>query len=548
LLDLLARPFGLNQLPKRHLGRQARRRPVAKGVNGGPAQHHDPSETTDGRANAKAEKFAARMVTSFGRASGNPGPRLRSPIHAMNSLTTAFTQVKAQLQQPGFSLTGSLTLDPAKRRPKSTVHPYSQPGTERPVPAALRTLYQQAKSISVSWRYQDPAGQRMDIVGYAHLPKLPSIFWQELYSWADGQERDSFFWDDQLPAPWQAELRTYYRFDYIARNIFTLWRPHPADEAGVELALYLGGERLHPLPFTPLAYWETGLALGCMELWQLLFIPEDQQPAYAPALGTLVEQIRAFFPDALPLLPPHTLAYTHALTLPPGPDYRRWVRELTARLQAVPGLYLDPRAQWSTTYTATLATFEQVRWATGQPVPDELRAFYGRLNGCLLRWQWAQQDLTAEPRGGALEFWPLEEVFGGAHVSYRVRWDAAIHDGELWAVGHPARVPGLPQLRPFSRAQNAEEYPCLQLPFPADPAAPVALCWLTGDLDEINPLRLGLTDYLARAFACAGAYKWQYFYRTDGLEYVDFDFAGAINEDLRRLGLDPDQVLPDRRP
>ncbi len=463
----------------------------------------------------------------------------------MTSLLAAFEEAEARMRPlPGFNITGDFAPNPVTRPPRPSAYPRSQQAIVRRVPDALLSVYKQMERVGIFWRYQDPAGQRPDIVGSVSLNELTSLFLQQRYSWADGQKRLQFFWDDQLPAPWQVELSTYCIFDSIGRNITTVWRPRPAGEAGVELAYYLGGERLHPLPFTPLAYLETGLALGFMELWQLLFIPAEQQPAYALALGTLVEQVRTFFPDALPLLPPHTLTYTQALTLPPGPDYRRWLRELTARLQAVPGLYVD--ARYSPGHTATLAAFEQVRWATGQPVPAELLAFYGRLNGCHLRWQWLTQDYTEEPRGGALEFWPLEQVFGGSNFLSRVRWDDAIHDGDLWAVGHPARVPGLPRLRPFSRAQNAEAYPCLQLPFPTDPAAPVELRWLTGDLDDIYPLRLGLTDYLARAFAGAGVYKWQYFYRTDGLEYVDFDFASAIDEDLRRLGFDLDQALPDR--
>ncbi|MDO7873781.1 hypothetical protein Q5H93_03485 [Hymenobacter sp. ASUV-10] len=341
--------------------------------------------------------------------------------------------------------------------------------------------------------------------------------------------------------------------DRLQHNTYTLWREV---DKRTELAFYLGFDRLHRLPFTPAQYVETGVALRFIELWQLLFIAEDEQADYAEAIGTVVAQVRALFPEALPLLPAHVARYA-APAPAAGPDYRQLFADAIAYLQAVPGVELY--AQWGQywrglqddqappSFGMTLGTFERLRRETGQPVPGELRAFYGQLDGCTLRWNWA--DTAERPageaqRGGSIDLWPLARVFGG-HNSRTVRhWDHRVNDGVLWAVGHADWVPGLAELHPFENI-DAEKYPCLRLP--ATPDAPTDVCWLSGDLDDIYPLQLSFTTYLLRAFACLGVAQWQLLYRTDELTYESPGFAHRIEEDLHRLGLDPNQVLPDRR-
>ncbi len=434
-------------------------------------------------------------------------------------------------------------LPRAKHAPVWSDYPPDQQEAVRRVPADFLPLYKQVQYLGgLAWHYQDPERESFFVQEDCIIPSIAYLFQQEHLHWQDGQKVRGPFWDKQLPAALQDELRHYYLFDGITgnlNNVNTLWREGPA---GVELALYLGGERLHPLPFSPLSYAQTGIALGFLELWQLLFIPAEQQADYATAIATLVEQLRRFLPQALPLLPPHVLAYTQPLVLPPGPNYARLVAQLIDHLRAVPGLKLATK-QFPT--AASLATFEQVRWATGRPVPQQLLAFYGRFNGWWLDWQWVDQDPLKELRGGSLNIWSLETVFGGRHYLDRIRWDSALHDGDLWAVGHAAHVPGLAALRPFEQP-SAEAYPCLQLPFSPDPAAPVALRWLAGDLDESHALSLDFTQYVARLFACAGVRKWQLCYRPDELPGEDPDFIRQVDEDLRRIGLDPAAVLPGR--
>lgn len=405
----------------------------------------------------------------------------------------------------------------------------------RQVPADFFPLYEQIEEAKARWHIIDPSFSTALIEGKAYILPITSLFTNQLLFSSPEEYGKQLIWDERLPAERLARYEGYFLFDMILDSTYTVWRQGPER---VELALYLGGDWLHPLPFTPLEYLDTGLAFGFLELWQLLFIPEAEQAGYAEAIGALLYQVAHLFPEALARVPAQVRARFAPTPPLATPNYRQLFNEACERLRAVPGMELTaglPRAG------ASLGTVERVGRTLGRPLPPELRAFYQQVNGCELRWRLPATD-SAPAAEGLLQLWTLERVFGGEIWMSLKYWDETINDGVLWGAGHPNYVPGLRGLRPFDD-QEDHGYPSFG--FDADPASPAALYLIGGfDLDYVGRLPLSFAQYLEKALAGGAVRDWQVLFLPEYRDTGEDPSEGpAIRQAWARLGIDPATIL-----
>jgi hypothetical protein len=457
-----------------------------------------------------------------------------------------FHQAFATLKtRPGASVRGVAAGEPTQPLVWSKVPKRGKHGLGK-LPATLRALYEEVDYLTAEWSYHDPAVHSCVLIGDVGVSGIQSVARQRRGGFHD--VTTSEFWDENLPADWIARLSEYRLFDVMPQKTCTIWREV---EGEVELALYLGGTRLHILPLTPWQYLEAGLSLCYLELWQLLFIAEAEQDDYADALGTLVHYARQVFPDALPGLPGYVLQrFSGLLPVASGPDYVRRYEDLVANLRTVPHLTVelfttswlgffslvasgpvDEFLQETGARGASLGTFERVRREMGLAVSPELRAFYSQMNGCRLRWQLAAASpAAAGDLHGQLWLLPLEQVFGGRKAWERKHWDDNLYDGVTWGSGHLDRVAGLRGLRLFEVVPD-EVWPGVKLQ-PAPQEADLHLLW-GSKADILTKLPLDFAAYVEAAFASAGLDGWQRLLLPSGLELAE---AQQLLNAARRLG------------
>jgi hypothetical protein len=339
----------------------------------------------------------------------------------------------------------------------------------------------------------------------------------------------------------------------LQNSSFIVWRVR---ENRVQLALYLGGTRLHWLPFSPVEYFEAGLAFQFLELWPLLFIAEAEQADYAEAIGTVLGQVRYFFPAAEALVPAHVTARFPIPSPVLAPDYRQLFRDTVAALRRVPGLSLRttnefaPQVGDEPAPGAPIGILEQVRRELGRSLPAPMHNFYQQLNGAAFSWQLPPQLTGAAPTDlpieGGVTLWPLERVFGGPVSHMRLHWDDTINNGVLWAAEHQEETPELTGLRPFD-GTDAEVFPSIKLP--PDLNAEAGL-YLLGhpNTSALAPLRLNFADYVVTALAGAGVRGWQRHFLSKPADITvlgDWATAPPLPLGLRKNGIAPAHLLPD---
>jgi len=341
------------------------------------------------------------------------------------------------------------------------------------------------------------------------------------------------FWDERLPAARQEVYAPYRMFDNMRFSGSTVWKEV---DGQVELALHLLPDSLHRLPFSPTEYVEVALSLRCIEFWQLLFIPEDEQLPYAEIIGHTAHYIRQLFPDAAHLIPAHVTARFPRPEPVPGPDYRQRLEVALQQLAALPGIKVKAEPLPA---GASLGVRFRAERALGRPLPAELLAFYAQVNGCHIRWQGPRGKLK-----GSLALRPLEQAMGGRRYSSNKHWDATVNEGEAWAEGHmeyvveTLREEGQDVELPASGLKLFDEVGTTSfgaISLAADAEEPAKLWWLVGDdLDDLRPLRLSFAQYLDKLLGTLGLEDWQFHFLRDEPAPP---YAEHVRQDLQHLNL-----------
>lgn len=294
-------------------------------------------------------------------------------------------------------------VDPFPAEPEALDDAESQLG--RPLPEPLRSFYTATDGLDLRWTAHDTETGRAaeGVVGIVDLalaleparavPRLGAVLGP-----------------GGLEGPWLLFEALPNRHDVLVG----------VGDNGCRFVLVLPDGSLLDLDLTAEAYLDRALSVGGLYGWHLRSAPDASAVLRATSDDRFFENAETFFPDA-------DLAPFRHRELDGVPDWP--LRPVAAAFDAAfgEGPTVAERAA-----PVGAAAVRRAEMAWGHPMPPGLRALYGGLDGCEVRWTGADDD-----RGASFRLLSLEEAAGGPDWMTPGPWD---HDAAR-QVGAPPDGP-----------------------------------------------------------------------------------------------------------